>query len=65
MPTTTPKTKTIDDPLAKRLTRFVLKYVAPRLLPEATRELAEICLEAMREGVRMKAQAELEASRDE
>ena len=52
------------DQLAIRVSDFIMKFVPVPLILEATRELGEICGEAMREGVRMKAQAELEAKRE-
>ena len=53
------KPKTTDDPLAKRVSAFLLKYIPLPLTLEATKELGEICGEAMREGVRMQADSVL------
>ena len=53
--------KTTDDLLAKLVSDFLKKYVPLPHMLEATVELGNICGEAMREGVRMNALAELQA----
>ncbi|MGH9930999.1 MAG: hypothetical protein ACREA9_17465 [Pyrinomonadaceae bacterium] len=60
----TTKQPTTDDQLAARVSAFLCDYVGHWQQAQAAEELGQICADAMREGARMKAIADLEAKRE-